>query len=246
MNQNHSSYTPNRFKCFSGSTLKLIAIVSMLIDHTAAAFIYHAILLPNAPISVGTNLYIVYQIYKGMRFIGRIAFPIFCFLLVQGFLYTSSRKKYLIRLAVFAVISEIPFDLALKDQFFDFQYQNVYFTLLIGLLVMMLMEHFEHHTAIQMFAVLCGMIIAELLKTDYGYHGILLISILYFFRFHSSLQTFAGSLSLLWEAPAILAFIPINLYNQKRGLSLKYIFYIFYPAHLLLLALIRFFYNTIL
>ena len=174
-----------------------------------------------------------------MRFIGRIAFPIFCFLLLQGFLYTSNRRKYVTRLGVFALVSEIPFDLALNNQLLEFGHQNVFFTLFIGLLVLMVMERYEKNPYIQLGAVAAGMGLAWLLKTDYSYHGILLIAILYFFRFYPLLQTIAGCLSLLWEAPACLAFLPINLYNGKRGLSLKYLFYLFYPVHLLALAGIR-------
>jgi hypothetical protein len=87
--------------------------------------------------------------------------------------------------------------------------------------------------------VAAGMGLAWLLKTDYSYHGILLIAILYFFRYYPALQTLGGCISLLWEAPACLAFIPINMYNGQRGLSLKYFFYLFYPVHLLILAVIR-------
>ena len=101
------------------------------------------------------------------------------------------------------------------------------------------MERYEKNPYIQLGAVAAGMGLAWLLKTDYSYHGILLIAILYFFRFYPLLQTIAGCLSLLWEAPACLAFLPINLYNGKRGLSLKYLFYLFYPIHLLALAGIR-------
>lgn len=228
-----------RYARLSGSTLKILALLCMLIDHIGAAILYEGILLPNAPIVIGTPLYRLYLFYRVLRFIGRIAFPIFCFLLLQGFLYTSNRRKYVTRLGVFALVSEIPFDLALNNQLLEFGHQNVFFTLFIGLLVLMVMERYEKNPYIQLGAVAAGMGLAWLLKTDYSYHGILLIAILYFFRFYPLLQTIAGCLSLLWEAPACLAFLPINLYNGKRGLSLKYLFYLFYPVHLLALAGIR-------
>ena len=77
------SHTTNLFCCLSGSTLKLIAICAMAIDHFAASIIYHGILLPAAPLTEETGAWTWYMIYKVMRFIGRIAFPIFCFLLVE-------------------------------------------------------------------------------------------------------------------------------------------------------------------
>ncbi len=227
------------YRKLTGSSLKILAMVLMVIDHIGKAILYLAYLLPNAPIIIGTPLHKVYFIYKAMRFVGRSAFPIFCFLLVQGFLHTSNRKKYLLRLGIFALLSELPFDLALYNTVFDTNHQNVFFTLLIGLLVLCLMEHFERNPYAQIAVIASGMGLAWLIKSDYSYHGILLIAILYFFRYYPVLMTLAGCLSLLWEAPACLAFIPINLYNKQRGSNIKYLFYFFYPVHLMLLAVIR-------
>lgn len=235
------SHTTNLFRCLSGSTLKLIAICAMTIDHFAASIIYHGILLPAAPLTEGTGAWTWYMIYKVMRFIGRIAFPIFCFLLVEGFLHTSNRKKYAFRLFLFALISELPFDLALFNSPIDWGNQNVFFTLTIGLLVIWTMDSVSKRNLqvpLQLSAILAGCLLAWFLKTDYDYKGILLIVILYIFRYDRKLRTIAGCVSLLWEAPACLAFIPINLYNGKRGLSLKYFFYAFYPLHLLIYAAI--------
>ncbi|SHO50958.1 TraX family protein [Anaerocolumna xylanovorans] len=123
-----------------GSTLKLIAIFTMLIDHTAAVILEQILVsrgffvaYSNASFD-STNIQI-YQIYEWMRNIGRIAFPIFCFLLVEGFRYTSNKRKYAIRLGLFALVSEIPFDLAFYERLFYSYHQNVFFTLLIGFLV---------------------------------------------------------------------------------------------------------------
>ena len=234
--------TTERFRCLSGSTLKLIAIIAMAIDHFAASILYHGILLPAVPITIGSGVYRIYQLYQVMRFIGRVAFPIFCFLLVEGFLHTSNRKKYAFRLFLFALISEFPFDWALFNTNVTWGYQNVYFTLLIGLLTIWGMEWIQEHTASWRFplwiplwvlTIAAGCLMAWLLKTDYDYKGIILIVILYFFRFQPLLRTLAGCISLYWEAPACLAFIPITFYNGKRGLRLKYVFYLFYPLHLL-------------
>ena len=114
-------------KGLSGSTLKLIAIITMLIDHIGAAVIARLLI-------AGQGSEMLYKIYYAMRAVGRVAFPIFCFLLVEGFFYTGSRKKYALRLFGFALLSEIPFDLAFSGKILEFGYQNVFFTLLIGLL----------------------------------------------------------------------------------------------------------------
>lgn len=228
------------FRILSGSTLKIIAIIIMFIDHFGAAFLYHGYLLPNAPINPGTYPYKVYIFYQVLRFIGRSAFPIFCFLLIQGYMHTSNKKKYAIRLFLFAIISELPFDLAVHDSIWDWQSQNVFCTLFIGFCVIWLMDIAQKNVILQTLIAILGMGLAYVLKTDYSYWGILLISALYFFRYQPGLQTLAGCACLFWEAPACLGFIPINMYNGKRGTSLKYFFYLFYPVHLLLLAALRY------
>lgn len=133
-------------KGITGSTLKLIAIITMLIDHFAATIIEKtlaargAFSLDPTDLEAVQNFYLengaLYGVYSIMRLIGRIAFPIFCFLLVEGFQHTRNKNKYAFRLALFALISEIPFDLALFGTVLEFSHQNVFFTLLIGLLVM--------------------------------------------------------------------------------------------------------------
>ncbi len=229
------------FQILSGSSLKIIAILAMFIDHFAASILYHGILLPAAPISPGSPEWTIYQIYDAMRFIGRIAFPIFCFLLVEGFFYTSNRKKYAIRLFLFAILSEVPFDLAIFQTPLTWDHQNVFFTLLIGFVTIWIIENNKYSAyaiPLQMICILAGCAISYVLQTDYDYRGILLIVILYYFRYNRCLQTIAGCISLLWEAPACLAFIPLNMYNGKRGLPMKYFFYAFYPLHLLIFGII--------
>lgn len=225
-------------KMFSGSTLKMIALITMLIDHVAAALLVR-ILLVNG---YEENLYNCYYV---MRKIGRIAFPIFIFLMIEGFEKTHSRKKYIMRMAAFAAISEIPFDLAFKAELLEFSYQNIFFTLLIGMLTMLAFDRIDRqsmHLCIKLVLYLvtfaAGMGLAEVLHTDYGARGIICIMVMYLFRRNPWQQAIAGGVAFLWEITAPLAFVPIIFYNGERGLKLKYIFYVFYPLHLIIIYLI--------
>ena len=212
--------------------LKWIAIITMLIDHLAA------VLLPQTS-----------PAWMVMRIIGRLAFPIFVFLLVEGFHHTKDVNKYLIRLGIFALVSEVPFDLAFYGTVIEFTHQNIFFTLFLGLACIYLMSLVEKKYGKNVFMtnVLNGVItltfciIAFFLRTDYSYAGILLIAAFYLFRGNKVLQTFTlffvsafiiGNINVF----ATLAIIPIAFYNGEKGKSMKYFFYIFYPAHLLILA----------
>lgn len=221
----------------SGSTLKIIAIAAMLIDHIGAVVVLRMLLR-----GFNSELYTFYNILRG---IGRIGFPIFCFLLIEGFEHTRNSKKYALRLGIFALISEIPFDLAFQGKLVDLSYQNVFFTLFIGLMVMILCrkisEKFRENRLVMYIlyvpTVFLGVMLAEFLQTDYAGIGILCIMALYFFRGNKACQMVAGCTAFLWELPAPLAFIPVVFYNGKRGLRIKYFFYAFYPVHLFLLYL---------
>jgi len=218
----------------NGLSLKLIAMFTMLIDHATA------LLVPGY-----SPLYLV------GRSIGRLAFPIFCFLLVEGFLHTRSVKKYLIRLGIFALLSEIPFDLAFVkgNNFVDnLSYQNIYFTLFIGLFVILLIQMVEnrHRFGGAMAFILISIIIlmgcqlAEFLRTDYGAIGVLMIACFYLFRNNKWLLLlsifFVNQTFISIQGFATISLVFIWLYNGERGPKLnKYIFYAFYPVHILVL-----------
>lgn len=124
----------------SGSTLKMIAIITMFIDHLGATVLRAITRLPA--VTSDPSLSAVWaDIYNASRDIGRIAFPIFCFFIVEGFCHTRNVWKYAGRLFLFSFISEIPFDIALKGSWYYPSKQNVYFTLLIGLLVIIGMSY---------------------------------------------------------------------------------------------------------
>ncbi len=147
--ENIENYTPSADSLpagrggLSGSTIKIIAVAAMLIDHAAAAVIARYLVNGIRTASAVGNAYAwqqehlaVYTVYNLMRDIGRLGFPIFCFLLVEGFQRTKDVRKYALRLGIFALISELPFNLAICGQTFNSEYQNVYFTLLLGLLAL--------------------------------------------------------------------------------------------------------------
>ncbi len=239
----------------SGSTLKIIALVTMLIDHIGAVVVIRMMFARAAEMGVAGGIIPdeLYESYQLMRGVGRIAFPIYCFLLVEGFQRTRNKAKYALRLGVFALLSELPFDLAFSSTVLEFSYQNVFFTLFVGMLTLLVMERVEmrmcagERKGILSVAVRCiaiflipaaGAIAAELLRTDYGAKGVLCIVILYLFRWNKPMQLIAGACSFLWESVASLAFLPIAFYSGQRGWNLKYVFYMFYPLHLLILYLI--------
>ena len=242
----------------SGSTLKIIAVISMLIDHTAAVLLGYILSKGDIPSVANTSIYYMkeliqatsigwaYLAYQVMRrMIGRLAFPIYCFLLIEGFEKTGNRLKYAGRLFLFALISEIPFDLAFHGQVFYSSYQNVFFTLLIGFLMIWAMEEIEKRCK-TMFLKLAGWVLvflaaaflSEVFYCDYGAHGVIALSLLYLFRKNKVEQIIAGCVAFLWEITAPFAFIFIAFYNGKRGIKQKYFFYFFYPAHLLILYLL--------
>ena len=198
--------------------LKCIAIITMLIDHIGA------VLFP-------ANLI--------LRYIGRISFPIFCFLLAEGFYHTRNVKKYMLRLGIFAVLSEIPYDLAFRNTYIEFTRQNVFFTLLIGVVMMYAIVR-TNNVAIKVTYLLLAMWAAQTVASDYGYKGILLIAVYHFLRENLPAKVLLGALwNFIWNASiqgyGALASLPIMLYNGKKGKSMKYIFYVFYPVHLLIL-----------
>ncbi|MBO4824514.1 MAG: hypothetical protein J5487_03865 [Lachnospiraceae bacterium] len=126
-------------KGLTSFAIKVIAIVTMLIDHCGAVFVERRLSLIKAtvPNYEGDPTYVVLNITDGiMRSIGRIAFPLFIFLLIQGFMHTRNRLKYAIRLGLFALISEVPFDMAFCNDYFNMIHQNVFFTLFLGFLFM--------------------------------------------------------------------------------------------------------------
>lgn len=283
----------------SAFALKLVALISMFIDHSAFVLYMHNFM--------NENIYIL------LRGIGRLAFPIYCFLLVNGFMHTSNRLRYVSRLMLFAVISQIPFALAFNVGnhygaafgtpeisfgsityiLLAFQFilaavvcknkkvshiftlclfailpaltlssgtvilldgnLNVFFTLSLGLSLISLIDAVKEKklsapaVVLSSLAILGAVILIQS-QADYGITGLVLILLLYLCR---SNKLYAAIVICLWAAVqygftganlvffafAALSLLPVLIYNGKKGPSLKYFFYIFYPAHLLLLGI---------
>ena len=247
----------------SGFVLKMIAVITMLIDHTAATILERG-LMGELSIHFMTeqNRLIWMGIYSIMRVIGRMAFPVYCFLLVEGFTYTKSRGKYALRLFLFALISEVPFDLAFKKSWWDPSYNNVFFTLLLGLLAIIALDWVRKNwknvddaglkgvwfvsnllKCIVLTTITLGiMAIADLvLHTDYGASGVAAIIVMYLL-YQKRMLAFGVLVFVLTvlsssiEIFALLMLIPLHFYNGTRGRQAKYVFYAFYPVHLLVLV----------
>jgi hypothetical protein len=217
-------------KIMSSLVLKITALITMIIDHYGAIF--------------QSNI-IIYRI------IGRLAFPIYCFLLVEGYTHTSNIKKYASRLLAFAFISEIPFDLAFFGKI-GFEHQNIFFTLFIGLAAIYFIDNKEgKYSTNSAFIIIAASVTATLLRTDYQFIGIIYILAFYFTRDQAKpkkfltigLIMFAVNLSAgMLQQFSLLALIPIYFYNKTEGRKNKILqisFYTAYPLHLIIFYLIN-------
>ncbi len=201
-------------------TLKWIAILSMLIDHVGA------ILFPG---------------HLWLRIVGRVSFPIFAYLLVEGFVYTSNVKKYMLRLGAFALISEVAYDLAFFGVPLEFTHQNVFFTLFVGVLMLQILVQMPEKWK-QMVVVAVLFVVAYFLRIDYGYAGLLMILLFYALREQRLFKLVAVAAVNVFimggvQVYAAFAMIPIAFHNRTKGPGIKWLFYVFYPAHLILLYL---------
>ncbi|MDE7178213.1 MAG: conjugal transfer protein TraX [Lachnospiraceae bacterium] len=168
----------------TGAVLKNAAYVSMFIDHFFAVVFLNYMRLHPIDGAWDPKLE---PIYRAGRAVGRIAFILFAFLIVEGFLRTRSRVRFLLRLFLFALLSEIPFDLAFSGNVIDWKSQNVYWTLLLGVLVLTAWEYLSHYGRVLTVAgriviVTAACAAAFCGATDYRFMGILLILTFYLTR----------------------------------------------------------------
>lgn len=240
----------------TGSGLKLFGAFSMLLDHIGVAVIERGILksgnsqMMKRIMETGAGMGWWYA-DRILRYVGRLAFPIFAFFLVEGFCHSKNKTEYGLRLFGFACLTEIVFDLAVFDQWCYLSYQNVMFTLLIGFLTLWGIQKSRQKWWLRTLCAAAGCMAAFLLKTDYGAMGVMLMILLYWFR-GSGIQLIAGAFGAAIESASSwgissLAFIGLAFYRGKRGAwPEKYFFYLFYPCHLLLLYLVRLLMNRML
>lgn len=226
---------PERYRVLSNSGLEVIALFTMIVDHIAGAFLQsNRMVLLHL---LGRSL----TLYQLMRTVGRLAFPIYAFLIVEGFHYTSNRKKYGYRLLSFALISEIPWNLEHSGSLF-YSSQNVFFTLFLGYLGLCVIESLKNgEDKTKKIALLFVLLLVScFLRADYGCSGFGFIILLGLLREYPVYRAVVGScfLSSRWKAG--LAFIPISFYNGQRGfiqgqfllhnLSSTYVDHIFYQG----------------
>ena len=217
-------------------TIKIIACITMLFDHIKYV-------TPSM-----RNFVTIY--------FGRISFPLFAFLLTEGYIHTSNLKKYYVRLIVFGLISQIPFML-FRTLIGEWMMLNIMFTLLFGLATITVYDKIKTKY-ISIPIILLLIILADRVKVDYGWFGVSLIFILYLFKDKKIplvisyvaiiIVYFYMEEMLIFNSNNIMRFICYNipllfifLYNKKLGKKTKYFFYLFYPIHLLVFYLFNFF-----
>lgn len=230
--------------------LKRVAMASMVIDHIGS-FLLGALMAPyraDGMLVVNQDSpAALRQLMLGRELcdiLGSIAFPIFCFLIVEGFLHTRDRLRYGRQVLWFAILSEIPYNLAHYRTGFSPRLQNVMFTLACAILTLLLISKAEERWAEQKAvrwgmtaaAVAAGMVMAYLIRGEYVFLGPLAAVLVYLLRGRGKLRV-AGLAPLLVVSPWVLLAVPfLLLYNGERGRGNKWFFYIFYPAHFLVFA----------
>jgi len=221
--------------------LKLIACITMLIDHFGHAIVPYL----RVPYMV--------ELYYTCRIIGRIAFPLYCFLLVEGMSHTRNAGKYILRLGIGILLAELPFDILFEGGF-TWEYQSVMVTLTLGAVMLWCMNKVEKKW-LKLLMLLPFAILAELAKCDYGGWGIAMIAVFALFE-KLPLQIMGIILvNLLMDSIAVpvfgigipiqlfaaLSMVPIGLYSGRKLTTnrvLQWGFYLFYPVHILILWLI--------
>lgn len=238
MTRHMKAIDSQKYKILSGSVLKLIACLSMLSDHLAK---WYLIRFPWTHVVWFTVAGKSISLLQLMLLFGRFAFPIFAFLLVEGFLNTRNKKRYGISLLILALLSEIPFNL-MNGNALWFPKQNVMFTLLLGYLAMCSCEYFKGKPVVNLLLLLVMFLVSRVMHADYQTMGFIFILLMYGLRRNNVIRCVAPIIVLQSKAMVFLSLLLTCMYNGKRGFIktpfLKYCFYAFYPVHMLIIYLI--------
>ena len=224
------------YQILDGTVLKLIGMLSMLVDHVGDVF-FPGLLWP--------------------RMVGRLAMPIFSFCIAEGCAHTRDKRGYLLRMGLFALVSELPFDLAF-DGAFGWGHQNIMLTFFLSILALLLFDRLRGgrdpetgrygagRTALALLPVAAAAVLATLLRADYGLFAVIAVFLFYVLRdSRPALRCGAGvgflalTRTMGFYSATGLSFFPLVMYNGRKGRGLKWLFYLFYPGHLLLLWLLR-------
>jgi hypothetical protein len=235
-------------KCLNSFQLKVIAIVLMVIDHTGALFFPQVLFL---------------------RIIGRLSFPLFAFLITEGFFHTKSVKKYLLRLGLCAVAFQIPdwfstiYSKLTNNPFFGAHYVlNIFATLFFGLAAIALFDRFKTKSLLlSWLGAIAMVVLAQVTGADYGAYGVLYMVMFYLTGkdvkklfagialLHAAYAGYEMTVSFIQTGHAVfthaiqlysmLSAILVHLYNNEQGRKMKVFFYAFYPGHMILLYLIH-------
>lgn len=240
--------TTKKWQCLNALHLKILAMALMLCSHMWITVV------------AGNNW---------LDDIGRLAFPIFAFQIVEGFFHTGDFRKYLKRMFLFALVSELPFNLMAEGSWFYPFHQNVLFTFCIALLLMRWMENARNKSKWRFFlrvsvSVIFGYLLGFVTMVDYFGYGVLMVFVFYLFRdirfgrigqlicmFYINWEMIGGlvypvtlfgrSVVIPQQGFAVLALIPIWLYNGRQGphnKAIQYACYAFYPVHMIVLAVL--------
>ena len=226
----------DKLRVLDGTVLKIIAMVSMVFDHVGDMF-FPDVLWP--------------------RMIGRLAMPLFAFCITEGYIHTRDKKKYLFRMGIFALVSEVPFDLAFEGKV-SLNHQNIMLTFFMSILALMLFDLIRGKinedtgrysigkTILGSLVIIGTAAVAILIKADYTIFAVISVFLFYLFkdtkhfiRTGVGVAFLALTRTMGYYCTTGLSIIPLLLYNGKKGKGLKWLFYAFYPGHLLLLYLIK-------
>lgn len=223
----------------SGAQLKTVAMATMVADHVNKALIYPYLISKDGFLAIVSDFFDI---------IGRTAFPLFCFLLVEGYFKTRNRKHYLLRLLLFGVLSEVPFDMATTASFCNGNWNNVLFSLAFVLVTvwsidalkakMRRLPRWLWYFASVLIVLLMG-VAAMYFSLDYEYHAIWMGYFFYLFHDKPLVACLAGYACVYTEPWSLLGFGLTLTYNGQRGKQRKLLGYWFYPVHLLLIGALR-------